>query len=314
MTKLAQNKLPGRQPSLLGDLVEGFLLDLESRGKSAATIRSYGHDLRTFAKEREQADIRTIIRRDLEAYLRGGEGLSPATHMRRRSALRSFFDWVVDQGHLGVSPAARLPGVPLPDRQPRTMPDADVWKVLKSIDDMRDKLAFYLMAETGARVSEVLSIRLERIRLHAQEVSVVGQGGRERTIYLIKTESLDLLKRYLRDQHWIDGDGETIIERGLLFRPTESKQRRGRTGQPIHYTVMQKAWQRYCEAAGVEATIHQLRHAYATRLVNEGKPIEVIQKILGHRDLTTTQRYAVVSDEMVRRALEGLSLDSRDRG
>lgn len=306
MTKVIhiKNSKTRRAPLELTELLEDFLLDIKSQGKSAATARAYRNDLHDFLAA-YKGSAKVVTAQVLRGYLGGLEGVSLATRARRRAALRSFFSWLVDAGHLDSNPAERLPKLSLPERQPRAMAEADVWKVLRNIGNERDRLIFYLMAETGMRVSEALSIRLEKIRLHAQEISVIGKGNRERTAYLIKTESLGLLRRYLRAHGWLAKDGETITVKGLLFRPDEAKQRSGRAGDPIHYTVIQKAWKRYVQAAGVEATIHQLRHTYATKLVNEGKPIEVVQKVLGHRNLQTTMRYAVVSDDTVRRALEG---------
>lgn len=304
MTKVLHSGLPGRSGRQLSELIEEFLADLKAERKSPETIRGYGSNLAAFAAF-YKGEIRAIATQTLREYLRTFDDRSPATLARHRSALTTFFRWCVEAEVLDHNPAERLPKVKLPDAQPRAMNEDAIAKVLAVIDDKRDRLIFQLMADTGARIAEVLSIRLEKIRLEAQEITVVGKGNRERTVYLIKTESLGLLRRYLRMQGWLAKDGETITETGLLFRPDEAKRRGGKSGMPIHYSVAQKAWAHYCRQAGVEATIHQLRHSYATRLINEGKPIEVVQKILGHRNLATTQRYAVVSDETVRRALEG---------
>lgn len=311
MPKVIQTGLPGRGDRPLTEFVEDFLADLAVQGKSKATIRVYGNDLRRFALS-YRGDLGAVTLGMLKEYLRdlknqrsaNGKELGPATLARHQVSLRSFFRWAAEMELIPKSPAERLPKIGLPEAQPRAMKKGEVRQVLAVISDKRDRLIFGLMADTGARVSEVLGIRLEKIRLGAQEITVVGKRNRERTVYLIKEESLSLLRRYLRLHGWLDRDGETITERGLLFRPDEAKQRAGKPGEPLHYTTVQKKWQHYCQMAKVEATIHQLRHSYATRLINEGKPIEVIQKILGHRNLQTTQRYAHVSDETVRRELE----------
>ncbi|MNX87845.1 Tyrosine recombinase XerC [compost metagenome] len=285
------------------NLISDFLADLRGAGKSPETLRGYGSNLQAFAAF-YKGEIGAISVSVVREYLRILEGRTPATIARHRAALSAFLRWCVQADLLLANPVERLPKIKLPQAQPRAMPAGEVQAVLKGIKDKRDRLIFHLMADTGARVSEILSLRMERIRLPAQEITIVGKGGRERTLYLIQRESYGMLRRYLRAQCWLAGDGETITGRGLLFRPDEAKRRGGHAGAPIHYSVIQKAWQHYSREAGVHATIHQLRHTYATRLINEGKPVEVIQKILGHRNLQTTQRYAVVSDETVRRALE----------
>lgn len=303
MTNVIQISLPGRSDRPLSEFIEDFLSDMRIQGKSKATLRVYGGDLQRFAVS-YRGDIADVSLPILKAYLRKLEGLAPATRARHQVSLRAFFRWAAESELIPGNPAERLPKVKVPEAQPRALRSGDVAKILAAIPDRRDRLLFQLIAETGLRVSEGLSVRLERIRLDAQELTVLGKGGRERTVYLIKTEALGLLRRYLRAQGWLDRDGETITAKGLLFRPNEAKQRAGRAGEAIHYTTIQARWARYCKLAKVEATIHQLRHSYATRLVNEGKPLEIVQKILGHRNPATTQRYATVSDETVRRALE----------
>jgi site-specific recombinase XerD len=304
LLKVIHTGLPGRSDRPLSEFVQDFLADMRIQGKSKSTLRIYGADLERFALW-FRGDVGAVTLAILKEYLRGLEGLAPATRARHRVSLRAFFRWAAEAELVSTSPAERLPKVSVPEAQPRALRPGDVARVLASIPDKRDRLIFQLMADAGLRVSEALSIRLERIRLDAQELTVLGKGNRERTAYLIRTEALGLLKRYLRAQGWLDRDGESITAKGLLFRPMESKQRSGKAGEPLHYTTVQARWKKYCRAAKVEATIHQLRHSYATRLINEGKPLEVVQKLLGHRNPQTTQRYAAVSDGTVRRALEG---------
>lgn len=294
-----------RRTHPVSEFIEDFLADLAVQGKSKATIRAYGNDLRRFAIACKE-DLSQITLGHLKGYLRDIKGgIGKATLVRHQVTLRSFFRWAAEIGVLHDNPASRLPRIEQPDVQPRAMKEGEVARVMAVIHNKRDRLIFQLMADTGVRVSEVLAIRLEKIRLDAQEITVQGKKGRERTVYLIKTEALSFLRRYLRLHGWLGKDGETITGKGLLFRPNEAKQRWGKSDEPLHYTTVQQKWKGYCRLAKVDATIHQLRHSYATRLVNENKPIEIVQKILGHRNLQTTQRYAVVSDETVRRALRG---------
>lgn len=303
MSKVVRLELPGRTQRPLADLVEEFLADIQTERKSPETVRGYGSNLRAFLAF-FQGSVEAITLQVLRDYLRTFEGRTPATLARHRAALSAFLRWCLENELVDANPADRLPKIKLPDAQPRALTEATIAKVLTVIEDKRDRLLFQLVTDTGVRISEALSVRLDQIRLGAQEITVIGKGNRERTVYLIKTEALRLLRQYLRAQGWLAKGSETITERGLLFRPDEAKQRGGKAGEPIHYSVIEKAWRQYCQRAGVDATIHQLRHSYATRLINEGKPVEVVQKVLGHRNLATTQRYAVVSDETVRRALE----------
>ncbi len=302
MPNVVRLGLPGRSDRPLAEHIEDFLADMRAAGKSDATLRNYERDALALAVW-YRGDLGAVTTPVLREYLRGLDHLAPATRARHRVSIRALFRWAAEMGLVEADPAEQLPGVKVPEGQPRALQPGEVARILTVITDRRDRLLFQLMADTGVRVSEALSVRLERIRLAAQELTVVGKGKRERTVYLIQTEALGLLRRYLRHQGWLAKDGETITEKGLLFRPDAAKQRAGKAGLPIHYTTIQQRWKGYCQLAKVDATVHQLRHTFATRLVNEGKPLEVVQKVLGHRNPATTQRYAVVSDETVRRAL-----------
>lgn len=289
-------------------LIPEFAADLKRENKSPATIRAYLNDLNHLAGH-HAGEIEGVTVQILRDYLDQMEGVSEATKARRRASARSFFEWAVGEGYLDRNPADRLKRIKLPEYLPRPMAVGDLDRVLAVIKDKRDALLFNLLADTGVRVSEALSIKLEDIRLHAQQFSVIGKGSRERTAYLAQTKSLGLLKRYLKDQCWLGKDGETVIGRGLLFRPNPNKQRGGPLDAPIHYTCIQKKWRKYCQDVGVVGvTIHQIRHAHATKLINEGKPVEIIRLVLGHRNIQTTLRYAEVEAAVVQAVLEGRSI------
>ena len=283
----------GKSLPSLKDLSGEFLKELASECKSPHTVRNYQADLAAFLRFYQGA-AEGLDPGILRQYFLGFEGRAAATQARHRASVKSFLAWLVLNDYLAANPMDKLGTVKVPERQPRPVPDEDLAKLLKGIGNKRDRLLFTLIAETGLRISEALGIRVESIRLDAQEITVRGKGNRERTVYLVRTEALRLLRAYLRERGF---------KSGLLFRPDERKQRAGKTGEAIHYTTVHQAWLKICEAAGVKATIHQLRHAYATRLVNEGKPIEVVSKVLGHRRIATTQLYARVSDEAVKAAL-----------
>lgn len=285
-----KNSLP---VSDMPGMVEEYLADLRARNKSHHTIRNFRADLVGFMRfyPGYVCGIDAGVLRD---YFKGLT-TSPATQARKRTALKSFLNWCVENDVINANPMGRLGAVKLPEAQPRFLPMDQVRIILATIEDERDRLLFTLIAETGLRISEALSIRVEDLRLEAKELRVTGKGQRERTVDLVKTESLRRLKAYLK-KHGISS--------GLVFRPDAAKQRYGATDKPIDYSVIAKAWKGYCTSAGVTCTIHQLRHSQATHLINRGVPIEVVAKVLGHKNLQTTRRYATVSDQTVRKALE----------
>jgi site-specific recombinase XerD len=125
-----------------------------------------------------------------------------------------------------------------------------------------------------------------------EKIRVFGKGQRERTVLLVAApESIRLLRRYLKHSR---------ITAGSLFR---GDPRYGGSSLPLDYSVLRKAWQRYCKQAGVQATIHQLRHSRATQLIQAGVPITTIRKQLGHRNLQSTLLYAEDDQATVKRDL-----------
>ena len=285
----------GRGTNTLPGMVEAFLRDLEAQNKSPHTLKSYRLDMGDFLRY-YQGGVDGISAAMLRAYFEGlVESLSPASQARKRATLKSFFRWCYQQEILPSNPMDKLGAVKVPEAQPRFLAAGQVERILKAISNDRDRVLFTLISETGLRISEALSVRVEDLRLEAQELRVRGKGQKERTVHLVKTESLRLLTRFLRKHG---------IKEGLVFRPDPAKQRRGVANRPIDYSVVSRAWKRYCEDAGVSCTIHQLRHTYATDLINRGVPVEIVGKILGHKNIQTTTRYAKVSEQTVRKALE----------
>jgi site-specific recombinase XerD len=184
----------------------------------------------------------------------------------------------------------------VPESQPRPLDSRIIRKVLNAIPSrkLRDRLLFTLIAETGLRIAEALGIYYEDLALTPDDERIIirGKGGRTRTVMLYAApESLKLLQRYLR---------QTRIMSGALFRGDPA---RGGSSRPIHYRTAHHAWMRYCRKAKVKASIHALRHSFATRLINEGVSLGVVRKLLGHRSMQTTLRYAEVTDATVKREL-----------
>ena len=151
---------------------------------------------------------------------------------------------------------------------------------------MRDRFLFRLIFETGLRISEALAICIEDLDLSLDDehITVIGKGGRQRTILLDDPALVALLKRYLRQQGY---------QHGPLFRAHKNYR-----GGPLRYQSAQEKWAKYCRQAQVDCTLHQLRHAHATELINGGVSLATIRKRLGHKHIQTTLRYAQQSDQV----------------
>jgi len=274
--------------------IANFLDDLAYAGKSAHTKRAYATDLRQFAKSYHKS-LGEITADDLRHFFRQHTHLSKASRARKQNSLASFLNWAFRQDLIEVNPMAKIDRLRADVSLPRAVSRQDAEKILAQIpkEQLRDKLLFHLLLETGLRVGEALELHVEDIdlQLDDEHMTVMGKGGKQRTILLDDSRLVSLFRNYLK---------QTAYQHGYLFRAHKN----GRGGH-IRYQSIHPRWKKYCENAGIDCTIHQLRHAHATELVNDGVSLATIRKRLGHKNLQTTLRYAeqsdTVADDEIRR-------------
>jgi len=212
--------------------------------------------------------------------------LSPATRARKQAAVARFLTWAEQHELFEANPMRKIDRVKLDPPQPRGVERSHIEGILTAIpaEHLRDRLFFRLLAEIGLRVSEGLSLYVEDLDLSLdnEHLTVVGKGGKRRTVLLDDPRLVKLLRAYLKRMGY---------KHGPLFRAEKN----GRGG-PLRYQSMQERWDHYCSQAGVACTLHQLRHTHATELINGGVSLPTIRKRLGHKNLQTTLRYAEQSD------------------
>jgi len=220
---------------------------------------------------------------------------SSATRARRQASVASFTAWAFREELLNIDPMGRGARVKLDPPLPRGLTPPQVAAVLTVIpkDRVRDRVLFTLLATTGLRVGEALGLHVEDVSLHRDDerVSVLGKGGKRRTVLLDDPILVRLLRRYLR---------ETGYAHGPLFRAE-----RGVTTSPLRYQSVQARWASYAPSVGAVGSIHDLRHGHAQALVNDGVSLSTIRKRLGHTSVTTTQRYAEIADAVADTEVRG---------
>lgn len=281
----------------LCDLIARFLQELLNANRSRHTITNYRADLNRFARHvGPQMPIENLSRQAVQNYLATLGDKAVTTRARHQASVKSFLKWCHAQGHIERDPSQSLQAVRVPQPYPRAVDDSSIQRVLDSIpaDQLRDRLLFTLVAETGVRISEALGIYREDINLlpDDEKIAIRGKGGQTRTVMLYAApRTLALLRRFL---------AASRIASGPLFRGHWRK--RG-SAPAMCYRTAHYAWMNYCAAAGVKASIHGLRHSYATTLVNNGVRLEVVRKLLGHKSMQTTLRYAEVNDATVKAEL-----------
>lgn len=266
--------------------LEEFLRDLQNANRSPQTIRAYRSDLNALITHCSN-DFSHLDASHLRSFFAQHDHLKPATRARKQTSVASFLQWAYQQNLIADNPMLKIDRVQV-DPSLALPPSRDeIESILQIVpsDQLRDQLLFRLIFETGMRVSEALSLHIEDLNLSLDDehVTVLGKGQQKRTILLDDSGLVALLKRYLRKHQY---------QHGPLFRAHKNYQ-----GGALRYQSAREKWHKYCQQAGVACTLHQLRHAHATELVNDGVSLATIRKRLGHKHIQTTLRYAQLSDE-----------------
>ena len=277
--------------------IEDFLVELRvERGLSPLTISAYRRDLAQFA-EHARGDRWRTNPAPLNEFVRAlqNEGAKGSTQARKSAAVRSFYAFAIREGHATRDVPALVdapkPGRYLPDV---LAPDAVV-RILETppADDavgIRDRAILELLYGCGLRVSELVGLDTDRVDLAKQQVRVIGKGNKERRVPM-GDEARERLHRY-RTGPWAAW---------TAGKPTEAvfvSQR----GRRLSREAVWRLVKRWSTAAGVRerVTPHTFRHSFATHLLEGGADLRVVQALLGHASISTTQLYTHLTGERVR--------------
>jgi integrase/recombinase XerC len=288
----------------LAVLVGEFLRVLSAeRNLSEHTIRAYRSDLgglveflgRMGLSEPAGVDHLALRRWLAQLQVRGYARRSIA---RRAAACRSFFSWLVQRGFVAASPAAALATPKLERRLPGLVTPSEVDALIESAPEdepvgVRDRAVIELLYDTGIRVSELCGIDLDAVDLVAGRVRVMGKGSKERMVP-VAPPGVDVLERYLAGpRSWFVREQTPPSDRRALFL--------NRRWKRIGSRDVRALVERYVRALGIRhASPHTFRHSFATHLLDGGADLRVVQELLGHADLATTQVYTHVSRERMR--------------
>ena len=282
------------------ELVDRFLDAIwMERGLSQNTLGAYRADLMTLSRglaehdksidQADKADLLAFIAKRVEA------GAKPRSTARQLSSFRRFFRYIMREGMRDSDPTADIEMPRIGRSLPQTLTEDEVESLLNAPNTdeplgHRDRAMLEILYATGLRVSELINITQSQINFNQGVLRIVGKGDRERLIPLGE-ESL----RWIRE--FIDGPRmEILLERqtDYLF-PTRRGDRM--TRQAFWHII-----KRYAEKANIRSKMspHSLRHAFATHLLNRGADLRVVQLLLGHSDLSTTQIYTHVARERLK--------------
>jgi integrase/recombinase XerD len=269
------------------------------RGLSKNTLSAYRTDLMAMARwtAARGRPITEALRSDVLAFIaeRVESGARPRSSARQLSSFRRFFRWWVAERGRGEDPTAQISMPKIGRPLPKSLTEDEVEALLNAPDTNealghRDRTMLEVLYATGLRVTELVSLRLGQVNLNQGVVRVTGKGGRERLIPLGE-ESLEWL------QQFIGGAREEILLDKLTDFVFPTRRGDRMTRQAFWHII-----KRYTERAGIHQPLspHTLRHAFATHLLNHGADLRVVQMLLGHSDLSTTQIYTHVARERLR--------------
>lgn len=295
-------------------LRRAFLRDLEVRGASAATRRSYASDLQQLLEwlaGRDQT-VADLGRRQVRAFSAelGRRGYAPASLARKLSTLRGFTRHLTEAGVLAADPARSLPGPRRRRRLPRVLSLSEVDILVAATDGtdplaLRDRVVLELLYGCGLRSMELVALRLGDVQAPQAQLIVRGKGGKMRIVPL-GDEAAAALRRYLER-----GRGELERKAAVRADAAAAAPRReaplllSRRGRALLTSDIRRLVVKYSRLAGIDpASPHMLRHAYATHMLERGADLRAIQELLGHASVSTTQVYTHVSGAHLRRTYD----------
>ena len=287
MRALAKVEIASLDQRVIDQYLDGIWLE---KGLSENTLSSYRRDLSLFAHwlNLRNGTLMTVDREALQDYLdwRQQERLKASSTARSISCLRGFYRYALRENWLDEDPTLRIDSPKRARPLPKSLSEADVEALLAAPDlssnlGLRDRTMLELLYAAGLRVSELVTLTVPQLNLQQGVIRVMGKGSKERLVPF-GDEALEWLRRYLATlDPQLSGD--------VLFP--------GRGGKPM---TRQTFWHRikhHAVVAGIDKPLspHTLRHAFATHLLNHGADLRVVQLLLGHSDLSTTQIYTHVA-------------------
>lgn len=286
--------------------VRGFVSYLSSvRNLSPNTVRAYETDLDAFCSwvEREGIDPLVISHRELRSFLAelSRARYTPRTINRHLSAVRALYRWLLHEGVTQRDAAAAVASPKLARTLPKTMSDADVTRLLESVDTtsevgIRDRAFLELLYASGARISEISGLDVRDVDLRDAQVRLFGKGSKERIVPLYDF-CLSWVRRYL------DEARPVLLAKRKGGSPTSALFLSTR-GNRMSAAALRTCFERQARIAGLDSTLtpHALRHTYATELLGGGADMRSVQELLGHASLSTTQIYTHLSVERLKEA------------
>ena len=267
------------------------------QGLSENTLSAYSSDLRIFAKWLAGKSMLEVDTGDLSKFLasRYNAGIGNRSSARILSSLRRFYGYYIRENRLAIDPTALIESPHIGRPLPVSLSEQDVDLLLSAPEvtnthGFRDKAMLEMLYATGLRVSELVGLKFEQISFRQGVVRIIGKGNKERLVP-VGEEAMSWLESYMNNAR------KTILGERQCDYLFVTNRADGMTRQAFWHII-----KRHAKKAGInkELSPHTLRHAFATHLLNHGADLRVVQLLLGHADLSTTQIYTHIARERLK--------------
>jgi site-specific recombinase XerD len=262
---------------------------LKRKNYSTHTVKSYVNILDQFMRWLT-VPLSEVTRKEIGAYVDHllRKRRTPKTITCHLQTIRLFFDYLMnEEGRSIINPVTRI-SLRLPKPLPRHLKDDQVRRLFDGITDLRDRAMFMLMLRCGLRVQEVAELTVDAVEYGRRQIFVFhGKGAKDRVVYMSE-DARSALLAYLAKRS-SKARGLFLVQKGPM------------RGKPLSVRGIQKRIEYYGRKSGLNVSCHRLRHTMATQLLNADADLATIQDLLGHSQITTTQRYCRVANLKVQR-------------
>jgi integrase/recombinase XerD len=288
---------PGRSQPAIDEFCDTLWLE---DGLSKNTLEAYRRDMNLFAawlEEESGKSLYEVQASDLNAYFAARHSTTKATSANRRLAvLKRFYQLALRQSRIAADPCLKMKSAKQPPRMPKTLSEAQVEALLAAPDvrtplGLRDRTMLELMYASGLRVSELVTLKSVELGMNEGVLRITGKGNKTRLVPFGE-EARSWIERYLKE-------GRNAILNGQMDDALFVTGRGGPMTRQMFWTLIKK----HALHADINAPLspHTLRHAFATHLLNHGADLRVVQLLLGHADISTTQIYTHVARERLKK-------------
>jgi len=266
-------------------------------GLSQNTLSAYASDLRIFNKSLAKDSLVHVSNSDISFFLdqRYQQGISARSSARILSSLRRFYSYLLREKHINTDPTALIDTPRIGRPLPSSLSEHDVELLLNapeptSLLGARDKAMLEMLYASGLRVTELVSLTTSQVNLRMGVLRITGKGNKER-LTPIGEQAMDSLEEYMQYSR------KALLSERPCNAVFVTNRAAGMTRQAFWHII-----KRYAKKAGInkELSPHTLRHAFATHLLNHGADLRVVQLLLGHSDLSTTQIYTHIAKERLK--------------